>query len=136
MKTNSPFSYHDISVVAAKFPETSETTLIDTYLSDSAEASARLFRIYHPLPAHYHQHCDEHLYLYSGVLVFQIEDSAPKTLRPGQLVTFKRNVVHAVLHIQQHPTIILSFDTPRRAVDDVIFVDSAYAGRKFVSSLE
>jgi len=130
-------AYHDIADIAARFPDSAETILVDAYLTDSPEASARVFRIYHPLPTHYHRHCDEHLYLFSGEVVFQIGDDAPRVLTPGQMVVFKREVVHAIVEIQQHPAVFLTLDTPRRAPDDVIFVDPEAARRRaFVANLD
>ena len=137
MTDNARFAFHDIAEIAARFPPASDTILIDAYLSDSPEASARVFRIYHRLPAHYHEHCDEHLYLYAGAVRFQIEDEAPRLITPGQMVTFKRGVVHAITEIVVGPAVFLTLDTPRRAPDDVVFIDKAAAkGRAFVSNLD
>lgn len=127
--------YHDIAAIAAKFPDTAETILVDTYLSDEPGASARVFKIFHSLPAHFHRNCDEHLYVYSGELLFQIGDDDPQVLTPGQLVTFKRDAVHAILEVRKEPAIFMSFDTPRRAPDDVTFVAPNPEDRKFVSPL-
>ncbi|ROO29790.1 cupin domain-containing protein [Salinisphaera japonica] len=137
MTDNARFSFHDVAEIAERFPQTSETILIDAYLTDSPEASARVFRIYHPLPAHYHEHCDEHLYMYSGAVRFQIDDETPRLIEPGQMVTFKRGVVHAITEIAAGPAVFLTLDTPRRAPDDVVFIDKAAAkGRDFVSNLD
>jgi len=39
--------------IARSFPETAETLLLDTYLTDEAAASARVFRVYRETPPHY-----------------------------------------------------------------------------------
>ncbi|RJS94066.1 cupin domain-containing protein [Salinisphaera sp. Q1T1-3] len=137
MTDNDRFAFHDVADIATRFPDQSDTILVDTYLTDSPEASARVFRIYHPLPAHYHINCDEHLYLYSGEVVFRIGDAAPRTITPGQMVTFKRETVHAIEQITAHPAVFVTLDTPRRAPDDVVFVNPADARqRAFVTNLD
>lgn len=129
-------AFHDIADMATRFPDQAEAILVDAYLSDSPQASARVFRIYHPLPAHYHEHCDEHLYLFSGSVEFQIADEAPRLLTPGQMVTCKRETVHAITVIRRHPAVFLTLDTPRRAPDDVVFIEPDAAGRRpFVATL-
>ena len=136
--TDTPrFAFHDIADIAARFPDRAESILVDAYLTDSPEASARVFQIYHPLPAHFHRHCDEHLYLYSGAVRFQIENETPRLIEPGQMVTFKREVVHAITDIVTAPAVFLTLDTPRRAPDDVVFLDPDDAkGRAFVANLD
>lgn len=137
MADSSDFAFHDIADMAGRFPAHADTILVDAYLTDTPEASARVFRIYHPLPAHYHEHCDEHLYLFSGEVMFQIGDQAPRRLTPGQMVTFKRGVVHAIVEISAQPAVFLTLDTPRRAPGDVVFMDPAAAReRAFVANLD
>ncbi|WP_348761130.1 cupin domain-containing protein [uncultured Salinisphaera sp.] len=136
--TDTPrFAFHDVADIAARFPDHAESILVDAYLTDSPEASARVFRIYHPLPAHYHRHCDEHLYLYSGAVRFQIGDAPARLIEPGQLVTFKREVIHAIVEIVAEPAVFLTLDTPRRAPNDVVFIEpEAARGRAFVANLD
>lgn len=43
----------DIQAIADELPETATTLLVDTYLTDGAEASSRVFRVYRPTPPHY-----------------------------------------------------------------------------------
>lgn len=137
MSSDTDHAFHDIGEIARRFPATSETILIDAYLTDTPEASARVFRIYHPLPPHWHRHCDEHLVLYSGEVVFQISDAPPRRIRPGQIVTFKREVVHAITEVVVEPAVFLTLDTPRRAADDVVFVDPSDADKRaFVANLD
>jgi hypothetical protein len=49
-----PHAAFDLDAIVKTFPETAETLLIDTRPTDEDEASARVFRVYHPTPAHYH----------------------------------------------------------------------------------
>jgi quercetin dioxygenase-like cupin family protein len=48
------------------FPESADTLLLDTYLTNEEAASARVFRVYRVTPPHYHVGSDEYLYVLSG----------------------------------------------------------------------
>ncbi len=115
--------YFDIPAIAASLPETAETMLVDTRLTDELSASSRIFRAYHPVPRHYHATCDEYLYLLSGRTTFEVDYGEPRELRPGQMVFFKRGVVHAIPELLEHPVVFLTVDTPRRDPRDIVFVD-------------
>jgi len=114
----------DIAAIAAAFPPNAETLLVDQYLTNRPEASSRVFRVYRPTPAHYHATCDEYLYVFSGRGTFWMEDPATEAeFKPGQLLFFARNTVHAMPKLFEHPVVFLSVDTPRRDPMDIIFVD-------------
>jgi mannose-6-phosphate isomerase-like protein (cupin superfamily) len=116
----------DIAQVAASLPEHAETMLVDHYLTNRNEASARVFRVYRPVPAHYHATCDEYLYVVSGRGMFWMGD--PRALAevgPGQLLFFQKETIHAMPEILEEPLVFLSVDTPRRDPKDVIFVNPA-----------
>ncbi|MCF4128936.1 cupin domain-containing protein [Methylobacterium sp. SyP6R] len=116
----------DIGAIAAALPDSATTMLVDTYLTDRPAASARVFRVYRPTPAHYHEACDEYLYVISGRGTFWIGDASDEAeFGPGQLLFFERGVVHAMPRLIEGPVVFLSVDTPRRAPTDVIFVDSS-----------
>jgi quercetin dioxygenase-like cupin family protein len=116
-------AYFDVAAIAASLPEAADTMLVDTRLTDEAAASSRIFRAYHPVPRHYHATCDEYLYLLSGRATFEVDGGAPRELRAGQMVFFKKGVVHAIPDLLEHPVIFLTVDTPRRDPRDVIFVN-------------
>jgi Cupin domain len=61
-----PFGLFDIYEIARSFPQSSDTLLLDTYLTNEEAASARIFRVYKETPPHYHATCDEYLYVLSG----------------------------------------------------------------------
>lgn len=114
----------DIAEVAASFPETAKTLLVDRYLTNKPAASARVFRVYKPTPPHYHATCDEYLYVFSGRGTFWMKDpSAIAEFRPGQLLFFEKGTVHALPDILEGPVVFLSVDTPRRDPKDIIFVN-------------
>jgi mannose-6-phosphate isomerase-like protein (cupin superfamily) len=121
--TRKPFASFDVMQIAASLPETAETLLVDHRMTDEPEASARVFRVYKPTPAHYHQTCDEYLYVLSGRATFFMGDQAPREVGPGQLLFFKKGTVHGMPTIIEHPVAFLSVDTPRRDPRDIIFVD-------------
>jgi len=114
----------DIETIAKELPETAATLLVDTYLTNRPEASARVFRVYRPTPAHYHATCDEYLYVFSGRGTFWMEDQSTEAeFKPGQLLFFKRGTVHAMPKLIEPPVVFLSIDTPRREPTDIIFVN-------------
>jgi len=114
----------DIAQVAATFPASAETLLVDQYLTNRPEASARVFRVYRPTPPHYHATCDEYLYVFSGRGTFWMGDPATKAeFRPGQLLFFQKGTIHAIPDLLEEPIVFLSVDTPRRDPKDIIFVN-------------
>ncbi len=87
----------DINEIARSFPDTADTLLLDTYLTNEPAASARVFRVYRETPPHYHATCDEYLYVLSGRGTFWME--RPENggeFAPGQLLFFRRGTVHDV----------------------------------------
>ena len=118
------FGRFDVNEIARSFPATSDTFLMDTYLTKEEAASARIFRVYRPFPPHYHATCDEYLYVISGRGTFWMQDEANAgEFAPGHLLFFKRGTVHAIPEISEWPVVFLSVDTPRRDPKDVIFVN-------------
>ena len=114
----------NINQVARTFPETADTMLLDTYLTDEESASARVFRVYRETPAHYHVGSDEYLYVVSGRGTFWMgEPSNGAEFTPGDLLVFKRRVVHALPEMIEGPVVFLAIDTPRRDPKDIIFVN-------------
>ncbi len=114
----------NVAEIAATFPAASDTMLVDQYLTDRPGASARIFRIYKPIPPHFHRECDEYLYVFSGRGTFWMKDaSTVAAFAPGDLLFFERGTVHALPEIVEEPVIFLSVDAPRRSPKDVTFVD-------------
>lgn len=114
----------DIKAIADALPPSAKTLLVDTYLTNREQASARVFRVYRPTPPHYHATCDEYLYVFSGRGTFWMKDPATKSeFAPGQLLFFERGTVHAMPELLEEPVVFLSIDTPRRQPTDIIFVD-------------
>ena len=110
---------------AKELPEHADTMLADVYLRDCPDSSARLFRVYKPVPAHFHRSCDEYLYVVSGRGLFWMGDASQAAeCSPGQLICFARDVVHSIPEIIEEPLVFMAIDAPRRAPDDVHFVDS------------
>jgi mannose-6-phosphate isomerase-like protein (cupin superfamily) len=117
--------FFNIAELALTLPEAAETMIADVRLTDEQAASCRVFRVYRPVPAHFHTSCDEYLYVLSGRAEIHIEGSEPRLIGPGELVFFKRNVVHAMPRIVEEPYTVLAIDTPRRPPEDVHFVNPA-----------
>jgi mannose-6-phosphate isomerase-like protein (cupin superfamily) len=122
MTDHKVFSIPDL---AATLPATAETMLTDIRLTDEQAASCRIFRVYRTVPAHYHTSCDEYLYVLSGRAEIAIAGDAPKEVRPGELIFFRKNTIHALPKIREEPFTVLAIDTPRRPPEDVHFVNPA-----------
>ena len=73
----------DLKAIATSMPATAGTMLIDTRLSDEPHASARVFRVYSSVPAHYHVTCDEYLLVLEGRGMFFIGDEPPFEVGPA-----------------------------------------------------
>lgn len=72
--------------IAKRLPENSDTMLADEYLTDRPEASCRVFRAYHGVKPHFHQQCDEYLYVLSGRGTFWMENLGDEAeFAPGHL---------------------------------------------------
>jgi mannose-6-phosphate isomerase-like protein (cupin superfamily) len=124
MAENESYQRFDLNEIARTFPDTAETLLLDTYLTDEEAASARVFRVYRETPAHYHNGSDEYLYVLSGRGTFWMGDSSNGAeFGPGDLLFFKRLVVHALPRMIAGPVVFLAIDTPRRDPKDIIFVN-------------
>ena len=120
------FQRFHLEEVARSFPETAETLLLDTYLTNEESASARVFRVYRETPPHYHVGSDEYLYVLSGKGTFWMEDaSSAADFGPGDLLFFKRRVVHAMPALLEGPVVFLAIDAPRRDPKDIVFVNPA-----------
>jgi len=111
--------------IAESFPDSASTMLIDTRLTDELHASSRVFRVYHPVAAHYHATCDEYLVVLSGRAIFFLGDEPPFEAGPGQLIFFKQGTIHGTPEILEEPFVVLAVDTPRRDPSDVHFVNPA-----------
>lgn len=123
MKDAKSFGSFKLKEIAETFPATSESMLLDVYLTDEASASTRLFRVYRSTPPHYHAGSDEHLYVLSGTGTFWMGDASNKVeFSPADMVFFKRGTVHAMPEIHTEPVVFLAIDTPRRDPKDIIFV--------------
>jgi mannose-6-phosphate isomerase-like protein (cupin superfamily) len=124
MTANNTWGRFHLLQIAAAFPQSAETLLLDTYLTDEPSASSRVFRVYRPTPPHYHIHSDEYLYVLSGKGTFWIGDAANSgEFAPGDFLTFKRGTVHALPTILEEPVVFLAIDAPRRDPKDIVFLN-------------
>ncbi|SDA61574.1 cupin domain-containing protein [Sinorhizobium sp. NFACC03] len=120
-----PHARFKLEEIVKSFPENAETLLVDTRLTDEDEASARVFRVYKPTPAHYHATCDEYLLVLSGRGRFFMGGAEPFEVGPGDMLFFKKGTIHGMPEILEHPVFMVSVDTPRRDPSDIVFVDPA-----------
>jgi mannose-6-phosphate isomerase-like protein (cupin superfamily) len=122
-ETDNQQQIFDVFEELQKLPNQSESMLTDVYFSDFPGASSRIFRIYRELPLHYHEECDEHLYVVCGRGLFHLDGQEAKA-GPGTFLRFGRRQVHGFPRIDEHPFVVLSVDVPRRRPDDIVFVNS------------
>jgi mannose-6-phosphate isomerase-like protein (cupin superfamily) len=126
MKPAESFARFKLAEIAASFPERAETLLLDTYLTDEAAASARVFRVYRGTPPHYHEGSDEYLYVLSGRSTFWMGDASNSgEFAPGDFLFFTRRTVHALPDILEGPVVFLAIDAPRRNPNDIVFLNPA-----------
>jgi mannose-6-phosphate isomerase-like protein (cupin superfamily) len=124
MADQAKFERFKLHEIAQSFPDTAETMLLDTYLTNEEAASARVFRVYRETPPHYHNGSDEYLYILSGRGTFWMgTPDNSEDFAPGDLLFFKRRVVHAMPKILEGPVVFFAVDAPRRAPRDIIFVN-------------
>jgi mannose-6-phosphate isomerase-like protein (cupin superfamily) len=124
--TDTKSARFDLHAIAASFPASADTLLLDRYLTDEPSASARLFRVYRGTPPHYHVNSDEYLFVLSGRGTFWMEHvSTQQEFGPGQLLFFRRGVIHALPDLFETPVVFYAVDTPRRDPADIVFVDPA-----------
>jgi mannose-6-phosphate isomerase-like protein (cupin superfamily) len=125
----------DLHEIVKHFPAQADTMLIDTRLTDEEHASARVFRVYTPVAAHYHATCDEYLLVLSGRAKFFLGDGETFEVGPGQLIFFKKGTVHGTPEIVEEPFVVFAVDTPRRDPSDVHFIDpSSGTAETFIQS--
>jgi mannose-6-phosphate isomerase-like protein (cupin superfamily) len=113
----------DIHAIARNLPATATTMIVDTRLVDAVAASARVFRVYTPVPVHYHATCDEYLLVLSGRAQLIIGDAPPFEASPGKLIFFEKATPHGLPVILEEPFVVFVIDTPRRDPSDVIFLN-------------
>ena len=120
----------DLKALAAKFPPTADTMLLDMRLTDEPAASSRLFRIYKPAPAHYHKTCDEYLQVICRT--GEVCGGRERTGRTGAGAAAVFPTQHGSCDSGdlEEPLVVFSVDTPRRDPSDVTFVDPQYGTAK------
>jgi mannose-6-phosphate isomerase-like protein (cupin superfamily) len=133
--SRSDAAIYDLYAIAKNFPAQADTMLIDTRLTDQVHASARVFRVYSPVAAHYHATCDEYLLVLTGRAKFFLSEGDPFEVGPGQLIFFKQGTVHGTPEIIEEPFVVFAVDTPRRDPSDVHFIDpSSGTAETFIQS--
>jgi quercetin dioxygenase-like cupin family protein len=124
LKEQPSFGSFNLHQIAEGFPATADSMLLDVYLTDDPSASTRVFRVYRSTPPHFHAGSNEYLYVLSGTGVFWMDAPANrKEFAPGDLLFFKKGIVHAMPEIHSGPVVFFSIDSPRRDPRDIIFVN-------------
>src|SRR6201981_1955449 len=122
--TATAYGRFDVKKIADSFPPRIDTLLLATYLTNEEARNARIFRVYRHTPAHYHATCEEYLYVLSGKGTFWLDNPENRgAFESGQLLFFRKGVVHALPDMYEEPIVFLSVNTPRRDPKDIIFVN-------------
>jgi len=115
------FGRFDVNEIAESFPETSDTLLIDTYLTNEVAASSRIFRVYRgsrrtttrlATNIYMSSLAEEH----SGWMTCQMQASSHRASSCSSSADGP-----CATEILEGPVVFLSVDTPRRDPKDVIF---------------
>ncbi len=117
------FGFFDKETVTKKFPEQHNKAMFEQRLVDEQSASVRAVRIYGPVKPHYHQKSDTHLYVVSGRAIVQLQGEKPREVKAGDTMFWKRDIVHSIPRILEHPFDMMTFDSPRRSKTDVVATD-------------
>ena len=115
----------DLNEIAKSFPPSADTLLLDTYLTNEDAASSRVFRVYRPTGHTTTRPATNICMCCPGAEPFGWRPPRTAARSPGQLLFFRRGVVHALPDIIEGPVVFLSVDTPRRDPRDIIFVNPA-----------
>lgn len=111
----------DIGSEARRLPHPGAATIAERQLIGEPDAGVRMFRVDRPLARHMHRRSDEYLYVVSGSASIIVADEPARTIKAGDLIHYKRGTWHEVPTILQSPLVVMAFETPARAADDVIF---------------
>lgn len=115
--------HYDVLALARRLPHADGAIIANLNLTDRAAASSRVIRTLAPVPAHYHETCDEYVYILSGSGAVWLEHPRHQVpFRPGDLLFFARGVVHAMPLIFDEPVLCFSVDTPRRDPGDIVML--------------
>lgn len=93
-----------------------------TPISESAERTVNVVQARGPLKPHYHVHSDETVYVIQGRGILRA-GSQTFELKPGDVLTIPRGMVHAYTPQGPETTVVLSVFTPRFQTGDRIFVE-------------
>lgn len=88
----------DLNEFARSFPESAQTLLLDTYLTNEPAASARVFKVYRGTPPHYHATCGEYLLVLSGKGTFWMGEAGGFRARPPAVLQARRRPFVAADH--------------------------------------
>lgn len=117
------FGFFDKDEIGKKLPKEYNKTMFEHRLVDDKSAGVRVVRIYGPVRPHIHQKSDTYLYVLSGRAIVHLKGDKRREVKTGDTMFWKRNVVHSIPIILEHPFDMMTFDTPRRSKTDVVATD-------------
>ena len=118
-----PFGVLDPDKFIQKLPEQSDRIVDHKTLFEGKHNGIRVFRIYNPVPAHYHEGSDTIVYLLEGEVSVAINQGTPQRVKKGALLHWSRGIVHAIPEIHSGTATFFAIDTPKRDPADTVFID-------------
>jgi len=99
----SPYGVINLKSIIEQLPETSEKIIVDERLLDGENNGIRVFRLYKPVPAHFHEKSDTIIYLLEGEVDVAIDNRSAQRIKPGMVLHWKRGITHAIPEIHGEP---------------------------------
>ncbi|MCG8323975.1 MAG: cupin domain-containing protein [Thiotrichales bacterium] len=119
-----PFGQLGIKSALNSLPEESDQLYVERRLLDNGNIGVRVFRVYKPVPPHYHAYSSTYLSIQSGRALFAIEGGEPFKAGPGDMIFWEKGLVHELIRIIEHPFTALAIDTPTRRKDDTQMINN------------
>ncbi|MGH1417854.1 MAG: cupin domain-containing protein [Hyphomicrobiaceae bacterium] len=117
------FGFFNKDDVQKTLPKKHNKTMFENRLVDDPSAGVRVVRIYGPVRPHLHKKSDTHLYVLSGRAIVHLKGDKPREVKAGDTMFWRRDVIHSIPRILEHPFDMMTFDSPRRSPTDVVATD-------------
>lgn len=119
----SPYGVIDLKSIIEQLPELSGKIIVDERLLDGENNGIRVFRLYKPVPAHFHEKSDTIIYLLEGEVDVAIDNRPAQRVKPGTVLHWKRGITHAVPELHDRTATFLAIDVPARDPADAVFIE-------------
>ncbi len=104
-------------------PEEQYENVFVKNLHQSADASSFLIWVKDEVPAHYHEHHIEHVYIIEGTGIMLLRDELLE-IKAGDVIILPQGTVHAVKRTGEKPLKVLSVQSPQFKGEDRVSAQS------------